>query len=161
MKNNLTTNQNNNSHEVPIHIPVQAEFKNFLNHFWNMVDFPHHHEEQEMKPKIEVSETNDLVKVSAELPGINEKDIDLQISSDGYLTICGEKKHLVQEHSKGNYFSEFSYGTIKRTIPLPWDLNFDKANAEYDNGVLNVSIPKTQSEKAKIKKIDVKKQNKS
>ena len=95
--------------------------------------------------------------MSAELPGIAEKDIEVQISSDGYLSISGEKRHQSEENSKGNYFSEISYGMFRRTIPLPWDLDYEKADADYDDGVLKVVLPKSQSEQQKFKKISVKK----
>lgn len=101
------------------------------------------------------------VTVSAELPGIEEKDIDVQISSDGYLSISGEKRHQSEENNKGNYFSEISYGMFRRTIPLPWDLDYDKANADYDDGVLKVVLPKSQTEQQKFKKINVKKSKRS
>lgn len=153
MNNNLTTSDN--THQVPVH--GSGEFRNLINHFWNMIDFPHRHEFNSMEPKIEVSDNKNSVTVSAEMPGVNEKDIDLQISTDGYLTISGEKRHENKEESNGNYFSEIYYGQVSRTIPLPWDLNFDKADAEFSDGILRVSIPKAQVEKQKVKKISVKK----
>lgn len=110
-----------------------------------------------IEPKIEVVENKKAVNVVAELPGIKEDDIDLTISQDGYLTISGEKRHTKESESDDNYFSEISYGMFKRTIPLPWDLDFQAAEASYDDGVLMVNIPKSQNEKQKYKKISVKK----
>ena len=157
MKNQLAPSKRPHPHELPIHVPAHEEFKHFLQHFWNALDFPHHQDLSETEPKIEVSESDDAVNVLAELPGINEKDIDLEISSDGYLTISGERKQQTEHKGKNSYFSEMSYGMIKRTVPLPWDLNFDQADANYDNGVLEITIPKTTTEKQKMKKISVKK----
>ena len=154
MRNELTNTTQ--SREIPVNVPTHSEFKNLFNHFWNMIDFSHHDDTNDMEPKIEVSESKDEVVVSAEMPGINEKDIDLQISSDGYLTICGEKRNSTERNEKGNYFSEIHYGMIKRTIPLPWDLDYEKAEAQYDEGVLKIEIPKTAVEKSKMKKISVK-----
>lgn len=161
MKNTITSSSANNTRDLPIHAPTQNEFKNFLTHFWNMLDFPHHNDMDDLEPKIEVSENKDAVTVSAELPGVSENDIDLQISSDGYLTISAEKRHETEKNEKDNYFSEIYYGSVRRTIPLPWDLDFEKANADYNDGVLKVSIPKTQTEKAKVKKLSVKKSKKN
>ena len=79
----------------------------------------------------------------------------------GYLSISGEKRHQSEENNKGNYFSEISYGMFRRTIPLPWDLDYDKANADYDDGVLKVVLPKSQTEQQKFKKINVKKNKRS
>lgn len=112
---------------------------------------------EDIEPKIEVIENKKAVSVVAELPGIKEDDIDLTISQDGYLTISGEKRHAKESESDDNYFSEISYGMFKRTVPLPWDLDFQAADANYDDGILSVSIPKSQNEKQKYKKISIKK----
>ena len=114
----------------------------------------------DLEPKIDVTDHKDSVLVVAEMPGIKEDDIDLKISDEGYLTISGEKQHSTEGTSKNNYFSEISYGMFKRSIPLPWDLDYAAADAEYDNGVLTVKIPKTHVEKQNYKKINVKKKGK-
>ena len=103
----------------------------------------------------EITEDENEVKVAAELPGMSENDVDLEISADGYLTISGEKKQEHKEHAKGSYFSEFSYGSFKRTVALPWDMRFDDAKAEFHNGVLTVIIPKSLDEKDKKRKIEI------
>ena len=113
------------------------------------------------EPKIEFSESKDAVNVLAEVPGMNEEDLDVEISSDGYLSISGEKKSRV-EHEKGdNYFSEVSYGMFQRTVPLPWDLDYAKAEGDYEDGVLKIRIPKTAVEQSKKKKLPIKKQEKT
>lgn len=157
MKNHLTTeNDRRGRRDLPANVPAQDEFKNFLHHIWNMVDFPAHHEMHNMEPKIEVSETDNEVDVLAELPGVSENDIDLIISTDGYLTISGERRNENEKQTKNSYFSEMTYGMVSRTIPLPWDLDYEKTSAEYEDGVLHVSIPKSASAKDKTKKINVK-----
>lgn len=112
-----------------------------------------------MEPKIDISETKDKVLVTAELPGVSEDNIDVEISMDGSLTISGEKKHENTEASKDGYFSEISYGHVSRTIPLPGNLDYSLANADYKNGVLTISIPKLETEQKKRKKIAVKQKN--
>ncbi|MBO5443115.1 MAG: Hsp20/alpha crystallin family protein [Alphaproteobacteria bacterium] len=159
MKNAITHTAGNNSREISSHGTAHSEFKNFLANFWNLVDFPHHKLE-ETEPKIEVSENKDAVTISAELPGVKENDIDVQISSDGYLTISAEKRSETEKKEKNNYFSEIYYGSVQRTVPLPWDLDFQKADADYNDGILKIAIPKTQIEKSKVKKISVKKAKK-
>ncbi len=129
----------------------------FLSNFFNMFEMPSTIEFQNMEPKIEVSENKKNIMVTAELPGVNEQDIDLEISTNGYLTISGEKKHENTEVSKGGYFSEISYGHVSRTIPLPWDLDYSKASAEFNNGVLSVSIPKSNIEQENKRKISINK----
>ncbi len=152
---NAVTNANQNKHDLSVsHNPT--DFRSLMNYFWNFMDSSNS-DMSELSPKIQVTEDKDAVKVTAEIPGINEKDIDLKVSSDGYLSISGEKKNEVQENAKDNYFSEISYGMFKRTIQLPWDLDYDATTADYNNGVLTVSIPKSQTEKQKFKKISVSK----
>ncbi|MBR2136768.1 MAG: Hsp20/alpha crystallin family protein [Alphaproteobacteria bacterium] len=134
-----------------------SEINNLMNYFWNYMDMPSTLAETptEIEPKMQIAETDDAVSVTAELPGIADKDLDLQISSDGYLSICGEKRNVVEQTDKNAYFSEISYGTFKRTIPLPWDLDYEKAKADFQNGVLKVFIPKSPIEKQKFRKIAI------
>ena len=110
-----------------------------------------------LQPKIDVTEEENAVLVVAELPGIKEENLDIKISDDGYLTISGQKQQTQEASSKNSYFQEISYGTFKRTIPLPLDLDYNMADAEYDNGVLDIRIPKSKLQKQKFKKISVKK----
>lgn len=136
------------------------EFSSLMNYFWNHMDVPSTVGENaavsnEWEPRMQIVETKDAVNITAELPGIAEQDLDLQISSDGYLSLSGEKKNVSEMQEKDAYFSEISYGTFKRTIPLPWDLDYNKANAEFVDGALFVTIPKTQVEKQKFKKISI------
>ena len=135
------------------------EFNHLMNYFWNYFD-PNVSSGEiaglgDLEPHVQVLETKDMVKISAELPGIDEKDLDLSISAEGYLSICGEKKNSFEATEKDSYFSEISFGTFKRTIPLPWDLDYDKATACYENGVLTVSVPKTSGEKQKFRKLTI------
>lgn len=150
---NVVTNVNQNNHDLSVsHNPT--DFRSLMNQFWNFLDNSNS-DFMELSPKIQVTEDKDMVKVTAELPGIDENDIDLEISADGILSIGGEKKNKSEECAKDNYFSEISYGTFKRTIQLPWDLDYESTTAHYNNGVLTVSIPKTPTEKQKFKKISV------
>ncbi len=150
---NTVTNSNPNNHDLSVsHNPT--DFRSLMNYFWNFMDSSNS-EYSDLSPKIHVTEDKDAVKVTAEIPGIDEKDIDLKVSADGYLSISGEKKNESEENTKDNYFSEISYGMFRRTIQLPWDLDYEATTARYNNGVLTVSIPKSQTEKQKFKKISV------
>lgn len=145
------TNSTQNGHDLAVaHTPT--DFRSLMNYFWNFVDSS---DTGELSPKIQVTEKKDMVNVVAEIPGIDEKDIDLQVSADGVLSISGEKKNESEQSEKDNYFSEISYGMFKRTIQLPWDLDYEATTAEYNNGILTVSIPKSPAEKQKFKKITV------
>lgn len=145
-------------HNAPLRYGFNNEFSDLVNSFFgNMLDLPLETPAalHQSMPKVEVEENENDVVVSAEMPGIPEDNIDLEVSSDGYLTISGEKKQEKKENRKGSYFSEFSYGSFKRTIPLPWDLKFDDAKADYKDGVLKVLFPKSQNEQGKKKKISI------
>mgnify|MGYP003307084342 CR=1 FL=1 len=154
---NAVANTNQNNHDLSIsHNPT--DFRSLMNYFWNFMDNSNS-EFSDLSPKIQVTENKDAVKITAEIPGINEKDIDLKVSSDGFLSISGEKKNELSEKTKDNYFSEISYGMFKRTIQLPWDLDYNTAQADYENGVLSLQIAKSQDEKHKFKKISINKKN--
>lgn len=105
-------------------------------------------------PKIDVSETETEVLVSAELPGIDEKDVEVSLSQ-GVLTIKGEKKLEKEQKEKNFHRVERSYGSFQRSIPLPCDVEEDKADAAFKQGVLTVKLPKTKAAQ-QSKKIAVK-----
>jgi HSP20 family protein len=152
---NAVANNTQKNHDLSVsHNPT--DFRSLMNYFWNYIDNSSA-DMNDLAPKIEVSEDKDAVNIMAEIPGMNEKDIDLKVSSDGYLSISGEKRNETKAKDKDNYFSEISYGMFKRTIQLPWDLDYDATTAKCDNGVLKVSIPKSQVEKQKFKKISIEK----
>ena len=102
---------------------------------------------------LDVSETkNDLV-VKAEVPGMDAKDIDISLS-DGVLTIKGEKKQEKEEKEDDYHLVERSYGAFVRSVRLPREVLDDKVNASYKDGVLKITLPK--SEEAKKKEIKIK-----
>lgn len=151
-------NKKENSHNTPMHYGFRNDLNDLVNSFFGgVLDFPREmsNSSRQLSPKVEVEENENNVVVSAELPGIPENNIDLEVSSDGYLTIRGEKKQEKKENHKGSYFSEFTYGSFSRTVPLPWDLKFDDADAEYKDGILKVTFPKSQNEQGKKKKISI------
>jgi HSP20 family protein len=106
-------------------------------------------------PRTDVTETDEAVDVSVELPGMDEKDIDVSLSDD-VLTIRGEKKAEREEKKKGYYLAERSYGSFYRSIPLPPGVDSEKAEAQFKKGVLTVTLPKTPEAQAKVRKIEVK-----
>ncbi len=102
-------------------------------------------------PDIDVSETDGTVRISAELPGVSESDIDVSLDDD-VLVIRGEKKVEKTSDTENYHFVERSYGTFQRAVQLPCPVEPDKARAEFDNGVLIVTLPKraVAEEKRKI-----------
>jgi len=109
-------------------------------------------------PEIEMSESANRIEVTAELPGVSEKDIDVTLSPDGTsLSIKGEKKSSTEEQEKDYYYAERSYGAFRRTMSLPSPVNPDKVDARFKNGVLSISLKKSGAGAKAAKHIDIKK----
>jgi HSP20 family protein len=102
-------------------------------------------------PRIELSETDKTVTVSAELPGLSEKDVQVEIAN-GILSIRGEKKAERSDESK--FVSERYYGSFERQIPLE-GVEEDKAQADFKNGVLTVTLPKSEQSTRDVKRIAI------
>ena len=102
-------------------------------------------------PNVEVSETANEVKVIAELPGLEEKDVQLELR-DGWLTISGEKRSETED--KERRFSERYYGRFERSVPVD-DVDQDKVEASFKNGVLTVTLPKVPTAQQKVKQIAI------
>ena len=110
--------------------------------------------EGEWMPTIDIAETENDIVVTAELPGVEQENVDITIA-DGVLTLKGEKKEE-QEVKKENYHRiERNYGSFQRSISLPAGVQSDKAKAAYKDGVLRITMPKTEEVKPKQIKIDV------
>jgi HSP20 family protein len=105
-------------------------------------------------PRIDVSETDSELKIEAELPGVEEKDLEI-VLSNGRLTIKGEKKREKEEKKKDYHLVERSYGWFARSIGLPFAADPDKVKASFAKGVLTVTVAKPAEVKAKEKKIPI------
>jgi HSP20 family protein len=105
-------------------------------------------------PRVDVSETDTDVKVSAELPGMEERDISVEMD-DAAVTIRGERKGDQEERGENWYRREQSYGTFQRIVPLPADVDGAKARAKFSKGVLTITVPKREEEQAKRKAIKI------
>jgi HSP20 family protein len=105
-------------------------------------------------PSIDVSETDSELRIDADLPGVEEKDVDVAIS-DNVLTIKGEKKAEKEEKKKDFHLVERSYGSFSRSLTLPFAADPAKAKATFKNGVLSITLPKPPEVKAKSKKIAI------
>ena len=102
----------------------------------------------------ELSETDDEVRVRIELPGMDEKDIEVLIEN-GMLTIRGERKREKETRKRNYHVSEMSYGSYGRTIPLPSEIDKENVEARFKRGVLTLTLPKTEWAKADRKRIPV------
>jgi HSP20 family protein len=96
-----------------------------------------------LAPHMDVSETDKEMRIQAELPGVSEKDIEVALHED-VLTIRAEKKQEHKEEREGVHFSERTFGTFQRSLRLPYQVNPDQVQARFENGVLSVTLPKTE-----------------
>ena len=105
-------------------------------------------------PVVDVYEEKDEVVVKAELPGLDKKDIEVNIS-DSELTLKGQKKKEEEIEKENYYRRERSYGAFLRSVELPTDVQADKVKASFKNGVLEVRVPKTEEAKTKTIKVQI------
>ena len=103
-------------------------------------------------PSIEVNASEKELRVSAELPGLDEKDVEILVEND-VLTIRGEKRSETED--KDRHFSERYYGRFERRLALPFEVEEDKAEASFKNGVLTVTLPKSAKAQEKAKRIAI------
>jgi HSP20 family protein len=107
-------------------------------------------------PAVDVAEKDMEYEVTAELPGMDEKNIDVKFA-DGVLTIKGEKKEEKEEKKKDFYLSERRYGSFQRSFQVPKGVDADRIEAKFANGVLTVRLPKSAEAQKSEKKIAIKK----
>ncbi len=105
-------------------------------------------EEMVWAPAIDVLEEEDKFSVKVELPGVEEEDVNVSVAG-GTLTIEGEKKAESEVKKKGYYYSEASYGSFSRSITIPSSVDASKIEANYDKGVLEITLPKAPEVKPK------------
>ena len=106
-------------------------------------------------PAIDMSEDDKAYRISAELPGIDAKDIDVSVSGD-MLVLKGEKRQEKEEKDKNYHFSERSYGSFQRAFELPASVDRNKVAADFSKGVLTIALPKVAEAQRPAKKIEVK-----
>ena len=104
-------------------------------------------------PRMDIEDTDKEIRITAELPGLEEKDVRLELAN-GVLSISGEKKSETED--KARRVSERYYGRFERRIPLE-DADEDKISASFDKGVLTITVPKSNDAKAQVRRIDINK----
>jgi HSP20 family protein len=107
------------------------------------------------QPLMEFSEKKDHYDLTVELPGMEQKDIDIECA-EGVLTISGEKREQTEEKSDGYLVSERHYGSFRRRLTLPSDVDPEAIDAKFSNGVLRLSLKKDTRANQKVKKIAIK-----
>jgi HSP20 family protein len=109
-------------------------------------------------PSVELNETDNEYRVTAEIPGMEEKDINLSLR-DNTLTISGEKRSESQEDDKTRRISERFYGRFERTIPFDAEIDADKVAAKFKSGLLTVILPKNPKAQDKTRRIAISSSN--
>lgn len=136
-----------------LHREMNRMFDDFF-HSFDLTPFGEGRSFATFSPSVDIREDEKEVSVKAELPGLDEKDIEVTLASDS-LTIRGEKRDEKEEKGKEYWHRETSYGSFRRVIPLPEGLDTEKADARFKKGVLTVTLPRLEETKTKGKRIAV------
>ena len=137
---------------------VNKRFKKFFEDFdspffgeWGLKPF----NSNAFTPRVDVTEDKNNLYVHAEIPGVEKSDIKINVVGD-VLTISGEKKTEQKDENKNYFRIERTSGSFSRSFTLPAEVVVDKINAEYKDGVLSVTLPKTEEAKIVEKQIEIK-----
>jgi HSP20 family protein len=112
-------------------------------------------ESNAITPTVDVADTDKELVITAELPGLDEKDFEVTLAGDT-LTIKGEKKSETENRNGGAYYVERRFGSFARSLRLPFDVNDKQVDAKYDRGVLTVKVPKPPEAQRQVRRIEVK-----
>ncbi|MEB3882426.1 Hsp20/alpha crystallin family protein [Lyngbya sp. CCY1209] len=105
-------------------------------------------------PPAELSETEDGYELRLEVPGMDAKDIEIEVTAEA-ISIGGDRKSETKTEENGKTRTEFRYGQFRRVIPLPGRIKNSEVKAEYKDGILNVMLPKAEEEKNKVVKVEI------
>ncbi len=105
-------------------------------------------------PAAELTETDDALHLKLEVPGMSAKDLDIQVMADR-VAVSGERKSETKSEENGRTRSEFRYGKFQRVIPLPARIQNTNVTADYKDGILNLTLPKSEEEKNKVVKVNL------
>jgi HSP20 family protein len=160
-KNRLPVRREENGERsfAPARRPFDRMFEDFFSapSLWSRSPLSSFGEEwRGFSPSLDITETADEIRVTAELPGMEENDIDIALTGSA-LTIKGEKRAEHEEKGRNFHRIERSYGAFNRTIPLPQGaVDGDNVEATYKNGVLTIILPKLPEAQRSAKRITVK-----
>jgi HSP20 family protein len=105
-------------------------------------------------PAAELEETADAYLLKLELPGMKKEDLDIQVTAEA-VSVSGERKSEIKSEDQGMTRTEFRYGKFQRVIPLPNRIDHQNVTANYTDGILNLTLPKAESEKSKVVKVNI------
>jgi HSP20 family protein len=130
-------------------------FRSMLDDFFNEPLLPDKLLSSKSWPRVDITEEKERFIIRADLPGMKKEDISLSLEGDT-LTISGERKDVVKKEEGGCCYSERSYGAFSRTFTLPDNVSKEKIDAQYKDGVLELSLVKVGEPKKKALQIDIK-----
>jgi len=139
---------------------LRRDMDRLFENFWHREELPLAPHETwlgsaELMPRVDQTEDEKGFQVKVELPGMDQKDVDVSMT-DGMLTITGEKKQEEEEKGRDFYRKERSFGSFRRLIPIPGEVDESRIEASFKKGVLTIELPKTEEAKKKVKHISVK-----
>ena len=153
-KKNLALNREEDNPFYSLQRAVDHVFDNFFGEF-GLGPFSLDRRMGSFSPRIDVSEADREFQVTVELPGLDEKDVEVSLANN-FLTLKGEKKEEKEEKRKDYYSKERSYGMFERSIPIPEGIDLDKIDASFKKGVLKVTLPKCAEYQKERKRIPIK-----
>ena len=153
--NKMAIRRESESPMMAIQNEMNRMFDNFFNDPFDLAPLAIRRLPAEFSPRANVSESDTAMQVTAELPGMDEKDIQISLEQD-CLVLSGEKKSETEETGKNFHRYERSSGSFQRVIPLVSEIQEDKVDATFKNGVLTITLPKAASAAKAAKKITVK-----
>ena len=116
---------------------------------------PAHAGWQGLTPAVDVDETDKEIVITAELPGVSDKDVEVSVAGD-FLTIKGEKRAEREEKNGDSTYMERRFGSFSRSVRLPFDIKDEKVDAKFKDGVLTIRLPKSAELQRAVRRIDVK-----
>lgn len=144
-------------------LPIHRDIDRLFDHFWRGFNpltmggsgfFPSLGETGILKPKVDLSATEQEYLLTVEIPGVSETDVAVDVSGNT-MTIKGEKKQEKEEKDKNYYRIERSYGSFQRVLSLPEDVNQESIKASFKNGVLSITMPRKALPKGEVKQIQI------
>lgn len=122
--------------------------------FEQITDTIEHQPEANWRPSIELKDQTDRLILKAYLPGIEPKDLDIQVTQDS-VSLAGERRSEPQDEKLGYYYTEFLYGKFHRVLNLPVPIINDQVHADFTNGVLTLTLPKVVEARDKVVKLNL------
>lgn len=142
-----------------LHEGIDKMFENTFHHFGlpmlGLGASGNFSKENILRPHINIDATDKEYRITIEVPGVEEKDIKIEIDQEGILKIQGEKSREKEEKGREYYCIERSYGSFERALSLPEDAEQGNVNARFKNGVLTVAIPRKTLSKSKVRQIPI------